>query len=198
MQRSLLIIIALLLGMTLAWMLLVWEPEADNASGVEIEPAPKGGDFTLESYHGAVSLTEFRGSIVLLYFGYTWCPDICPTNLSLIGAVLDEMSAEERARVQPIFISVDPARDSVDRLKEYVQYFHPKLLGLTAGEQTLAEVATRYGAAFKIHAEDGQGNNYVVDHSADTYLIGADGALVKAIPHGVKLEVLLNSIRELL
>jgi protein SCO1/2 len=100
-------------------------------------------------------------------------------------------------KVQPIFISVDPARDNVQRLKEYVEYFHPSLLGLTGDAATIAEVAERYGAAYQIHAEEGD-DNYVVDHTADTYLIGTDGKLAKTLPHGTDLEVLLTAVRQLL
>ncbi|MES9854123.1 MAG: SCO family protein [Candidatus Thiodiazotropha sp. L084R] len=197
MQRLLLIIMILLLSSGLAWLLLVWHPEDSKNAGIELHDAPKGGDFSFESYRGAVNLKDFRGKVVLLYFGYTWCPDICPTNLVLISTILDEMSETERAKVQPIFISVDPARDNVERLKEYVEYFHPKLLGVTGSEPVIADVAKRYGAAYQIHAEDGQAN-YVVDHSADTYLIGTDGELIAIIPHGATTEELLALVHPLL
>jgi protein SCO1/2 len=193
-QRSLLISAILLLSGTLAWLLLVWQPEDGKSSHGELPPAPRGGAFTLDSYRGEVSLNEFHGKLVLLYFGYTWCPDICPTNLTLIGTVLDQLSAEERSRVQGIFISVDPARDNVERLKEYVEYFHPSLVGLTGSESVIAEVTKRYGAAYQIHKEGDQ-DNYVVDHTADTYLIDPQGRLVETIPHGASVEVLLNAVR---
>ncbi|MES9940187.1 MAG: SCO family protein [Candidatus Thiodiazotropha sp. 6PLUC2] len=197
MQRLLLIIMILLLSSGLAWLLLVWHPEDSKRGGAELQAVPKGGDFSFRSYQGVVSLKDFRGQVVLLYFGYTWCPDICPTNLALISTILDEMSEAERAKVQPIFVSVDPARDSVDRLKEYVEYFHPKLLGVTASEPVIREVAERYGAAYKLHQEEGEAN-YVVDHSADTYLVGTDGELINTIPHGATAEELLAAVRPLL
>ena len=197
MQRPILIVVSLTLAAALAWMLLFWQPQNNNHTSIPLQAAPQGGDFSFDSYRGEVSLKDFRGSVVLLYFGYTWCPDICPTNLSMISAILDEFPAAERARVQPIFISVDPARDSVQRLKEYVEYFHPSLLGLTGDAATIAEVAEQYGAAYQIHAKSGD-DNYVVDHTADTYLIGTDGKLAKTLPHGTDLEDLMAAVRELL
>ncbi|MCG8485946.1 MAG: SCO family protein [Chromatiales bacterium] len=197
MQKPILIVVSLTLAAALAWMLLFWQPQNNNHTSIPLQAAPQGGDFSFDSYRGEVSLKDFRGSVVLLYFGYTWCPDICPTNLSMISAILDEFPAAERARVQPIFISVDPARDSVQRLKEYVEYFHPSLLGLTGDAATIAEVAEQYGAAYQIHAKSGD-DNYVVDHTADTYLIGTDGKLAKTLPHGTDLEDLMAAVRELL
>ena len=197
MQRLSLIITMILLSGALAWMLLIWHPQAGTPADDELLNSPQGGDFTLQSDQGPVSLNAFRGKVVLLYFGYTWCPDICPTNLAMISTLLVELSDKERAGVQAIFISVDPARDSVERLKSYVAYFNPKLLGLTGSEAEIAEVAQRYGAAYKIHKEAGQ-TDYVVDHTADTYLIDMDGHLVKSFPHGTSVEELLASVRELL
>ncbi|MCG8020007.1 MAG: SCO family protein [Candidatus Thiodiazotropha weberae] len=197
MQRPVLIVVSLTLAIALVWMLLFWQPQAEKHAAIPLQATPQGGDFSFDSYRGEVSLNDFRGSVVLLYFGYTWCPDICPTNLSMISAILDEIPAAERARVQPIFISVDPARDSVQRLKEYVEYFHPGLLGLTGDATTLAEVAEQYGAAYKIHAKQSD-DNYVVDHTADTYLIDTDGKLAKILPHDTSLEALMGAVRELL
>jgi protein SCO1 len=197
MQRYLLIVLILLLSGVLGWMVIAWQPEHQEAVDNDLINAPAGGEFTLDSYRGSVSLSDFRGKVVLLYFGYTWCPDICPTNLSIISAVLNEMSDEELERVQPVFVSVDPERDTVLRLKEYVAYFHPSLLGLTGSESVLTEITKRYGAAYRIVKEEGQAN-YVVDHSADTYLIDQNGQLVKALPHGYPAIDLLQSIRDLL
>jgi protein SCO1/2 len=177
--------------------LLLWQPQDKQQAAIPLQAVPQGGEFSLDSYRGEVSLKDFRGRVVVLYFGYTWCPDICPTNLSVISATLDEMSESERVKVQPIFVSVDPARDTVERLKEYVEYFHPSLLGLTGNRSTIDQMAEQYGAAYKIHRKAGD-DNYVVDHTADTYLIGINGKLVKTLPHGTDLPVLLAAVRDLL
>lgn len=194
--RYLIAFIALLLGLLL-WLLFAWQPasEIDNSSAMN-QP-PQGGDFTLQGSQGSVGLEDFRGKVVLLYFGYTWCPDICPTTLAVFSAVLNEMSESELSKVQPIFISVDPARDTIERLEEYSHYFHEKLIGVTGAPAEVAEAAAMYGVAFQAVSPDETGN-YAVDHSADSYLIDRQGKLVKRLPHGTSGESLLAEIRALL
>ncbi|MCU7904495.1 MAG: SCO family protein [Candidatus Thiodiazotropha sp. (ex Epidulcina cf. delphinae)] len=200
MQRRLLFIAIGLLGGVLIWMLVVWRPageEAGEASDGRLSTPPEGGGFSLVSYRGPVNLSDFHGKVVLLYFGYTWCPDICPTNLAMMSAALNEMRSDELAGVQGIFISVDPHRDTPQRLKAYVEYFHPQLLGLTGSDVEIAVTAGRYGAAYRPVKEDAEGQ-YAVDHTADTYIIDRRGKLVMALPHGSGVEALLAVIRSLL
>ncbi len=200
MQKTFLIAsIALLMGL-LTWMLFGWQPVDESAlsSGqTHLAAVPQGGDFTLQGQQGSVSLADFRGQVVLLYFGYTWCPDICPTTLSLFSRVLNALAPEELAQVQPIFVSVDPRRDNPDRLKEYTEYFHPRLIGITGSDAEVARAAALYGVAYRaVNPETDE--NYAVDHSADTYLIDQQGGLVQRLPHGSSAESLLNAIRGLL
>jgi protein SCO1/2 len=197
MQRNLLMITILALIGVLVWLIVGWQPQQHNSPPFELASPPQGGDFTLEAFQGRISLSDFRGQVVLLYFGYTWCPDICPTNLSLIGAILGELSPAERKRVQPLFISVDPDRDTLQRLKTYTEYFHPDLIGLTGSKTTLTKVSQQYGAAYQINKVDHL-DHYTVDHTADTYLIDSQGHLVKVLPHGTEAEALLRSVRGLL
>jgi protein SCO1/2 len=194
--RYLIVIIALLSGFLL-WLLFAWQPASEIANGSAINQPPQGGDFTLQGPQGSVELEDFRGKVVLLYFGYTWCPDICPTTLAVFSAVLNEMSEGESSMVQPIFISVDPARDSLERLQEYSHYFHEKLIGVTGEPAAVAETAALYGVAYRAVSPDETGN-YAVDHSADSYLIDQQGKLVKRLPHGTSGENLLAEIRALL
>ncbi len=197
MKKSLLIaVIALLMGL-LTWLLFGWQPLPQSADGTRLAEMPAGGDFTLQSPQGPAALSDFRGKVVMLYFGYTWCPDICPTNLSLFSRVLSELAPEELARVQPIFISVDPRRDTLPRLKEYTEYFHERLLGVTGSDAEVARVAARYGVAYRAVNPETE-TNYAVDHSADTYLIDPQGHLVQRLPHGSSAETLLQAIRNLL
>jgi protein SCO1/2 len=195
-KRGFIITLLALLGL-LVWLVFGWQPKSERENHPLLVETPRGGDFTLSSDQGPVSLSDFRGQVVLIYFGYTWCPDICPTSLSLIGAVMDSLTAEERSRVQPLFISVDPERDTLERLKSYVSYFNPELVGLTGSASQLAEVAGRYGAAYQI-VKQGNETDYPVDHSADTYLVDPHGHLVKTFPHGIQKDVLVKAIRELL
>jgi protein SCO1/2 len=192
-------IIGLILGLLglLVWLLGYWEPTA-RLEQCEQSPglveSPVGGDFTLQSAQGPVSLADFRDQVVLLYFGYTWCPDICPTSLGLTSLALESLNPEELARVQSLFVSVDPARDTLTRLEEYAAYFHPKILGLTGTPEQLAETAGRYGAAYRKVAQVSE-SGYVVDHSADSYLIDPRGRLVEVIPHGTPPPELVALIR---
>ncbi|MES9925299.1 MAG: SCO family protein [Candidatus Thiodiazotropha endolucinida] len=157
-----------------------------------------GGDFVLYSSQGKVSLKQFRGKVVLLYFGYTKCPDVCPTSLAIIAQALNELSEDELKSVHGVFVSVDPKRDDVQALHEYVSHFHPNLVGVTGSEKDLAEVAKRYGAQYEEVALEGSNFGYAVNHSSVTYLITPEGDLRFMFPHQTPSFVILEAIRYLL
>jgi len=182
-----------LLALGLVWVLLFWRPAPPPAT-TATEP-PRGGDFTLRSYAGPVSLSDFKGKVVVLYFGYTWCPDICPTSLALLSAALDGLTEAERSDIQALFISVDPERDSVEHLKEYGEYFHPRILGVTGTPEQLSKVARQYGAAYRIVRQDSAAG-YLVDHSADLYVIDRRGRWVDTIHHGTPAERIVAVLKK--
>lgn len=154
-----------------------------------------GGDFTLHSLQGPVSLADYRGKVVVLYFGYTSCPDICPTALSLAGGAMRKLSPEERRGVAGIFVSVDPERDGLKLLADYAGQFDPLIVGVTGSAQELKEVAARYGVFYKkVNVEGAMG--YVVDHSSATYIIDREGRLAKTLKHGAPVEDVLAAIRQ--
>jgi len=153
----------------------------------------RGGDFGLQSMNGPVSLGDYRGKVVLIYFGYTWCPDICPTNLALMSAAFGEMESELLKQVQGIFISVDPKRDSVERLSEYTNFFHENIVGITGSETEISELAARYGVAYRLVNQD-SATNYVVDHSSETYVINPQGELADILPHAASPEMITKAI----
>jgi protein SCO1/2 len=163
-----------------------------------IKEAPPGGDFTLNSADGPVSLRDFRGKVVLLYFGYTKCPDVCPTSLSYMTQALNDLAADALKQVQAIFVSVDPKRDTVEGLKEYVAYFHPNLVGVTGTEKEVADVAALYGAQYYEVELEGSAFGYSVNHSAVTYLITPDGTLRFIFPHGTSPSVIAEAVRYVL
>lgn len=163
-------------------------PQAD-----EDNTPPPGGDFTLQSSTGPVSLKDLRGKVVLLFFGYTSCPDVCPLDLRIMADALEAMSDETRARVQGIFVSVDPERDTPEKLADYSAFFHPKIIGLTADEKTLREVATRYGVQYYRVDLKEAGLPYAVNHSAATYLIDPEGTLRFIFPHNTQARVLVKA-----
>ncbi|MES9814793.1 MAG: SCO family protein [Candidatus Thiodiazotropha sp.] len=157
-----------------------------------------GGDFVLYSSQGKFSLKQLRGKVVLLYFGYTKCPDVCPTSLAIIAQALNELSEDELKSVQGVFISVDPKRDNFQALHEYASHFHPNLLGVTGSEKDLAEVAKRYGAQYEEVALEGSDFGYAVNHSSVTYLITPEGELRFMFPHQTPSFVILEAVRYLL
>ena len=171
-----------------------------GVSKSEIKPlssAPTGGDFTLESIDGPVSTTDFRGRIILLYFGYTQCPDVCPTSFSLMAQALNELDEQELARVAGIFVSVDPKRDSVGKLAEYVDYFHPSFVGLTGTKEAIDAAAENYGVQYSFTDSSDSAMGYIVNHSAAVYLVDQQGELRFAFPHETSPETMLGAIRML-
>jgi protein SCO1 len=150
-----------------------------------LQGARMGGPFTLMDQNGrTVHDSEFAGRYRLIYFGYTFCPDVCPTDLQTTGRALRafEKQAPDRAsRIQPIFISVDPQRDTPAVLKAFVANFHPRLIGLTGTPQQLQQVEKAYG--IYVSTQQGAGDkNYLVDHSRQTTLYGPEGQPIALIP----------------
>ena len=195
MSERILVVIAGLLAALVLGLAFFWMPEMPE------RPLPKaamaaGGDFTLESASGPVSLKDYRGKLVLVYFGYTFCPDICPTSLASTAEGLKQLKPEEAARVAMVFISVDPERDTPPRLKEYAEFFHPSLVGVTGTPENLAEIAKRYGVFYARQKVETAGGGYVVDHSADTYVVGPNGQLVGKIAHATPPDRVVAEIRK--
>jgi len=193
--RILQIIAALLLAAVVG-LALFWHPE-QAPRALPRAPEPAGGDFTLASADGPVTLAAQRGKVVLIYFGYTYCPDICPTALAAVSDALERLSREELARVSVLFVSVDPARDTVGHLKEYAAFFHPAILGVTGTEAEIAEMATRYGVYYARQPE-AAGGGYAVDHSSELHLIAPEGHPAGRLPHGAGPDQIVAEIRRLL
>lgn len=154
-----------------------------------------GVPFTLTNHLGeTVTEKTYAGQYRLLYFGFTYCPAVCPTGLQKISAALKNLGAEGD-RVQPIFITVDPERDSVKVMKSYVEMFHPKLVGYTGTPEQITPVLKGY----KIYAskvEDPDMSDYTMDHSAFTYLIGPEGNLLHIFKHEDKADDMTKVIRQ--
>lgn len=159
-------------------------------------PQTLGGDFTLRTTKNVeVSLSSFKGKVVLLYFGFTYCPDMCPTELLQFKQLLAMLPDDKRALVQPIFISVDPKRDTADVLDPYIGFFDKNILALTGSEQELHKVAGQYGAHFRYVPT---GSSYTVDHTVNTFLIDTQGKLVRIIPYGTPTQDVLKLVTALL
>ena len=195
MSQRILLAVAVLLAALVLGLAFFWHPELPERP-LPMAAAPAGGDFTLQSAGGPVALQDFRGKLVLVYFGYTYCPDICPTALVATAEGLKLLTPDELARVVVIFISVDPERDTPARLKEYAEFFHPAIVGVTGSPEELAAIARRYGVFYARQPVETAGGGYVVDHTSDTYVVGADGKLDGKIAHATAPEQVAAEIRK--
>ena len=186
------------LAVLLAWLALGWQPAAEAPSSSSVperaERLPAGGDFTLTGPDGPLGLSDLRGRVVVVYFGYTFCPDVCPTSLALLGQALSMLSADELARVASLMISLDPERDTTDVLKIYAPFFHPTIVGLTGTPEQIAKVAAQYGVRYMKQKPNADGL-YAVDHSAFTYVVAPDGQLAAQLPHGSAPDEIVRTLR---
>lgn len=170
-------------------------------AGPQDEPplkgASMGGAFTLTAEDGRrVSDRDFAGKYRIVYFGFTFCPDVCPTDMAQLGAALRRFEAAapaRAARVQPIFISVDPARDTPAVLRRFTDAFHPRFLGLTGSEAEIAQVARRYGIYYE-RGEATANGGYNVDHQRLAVLYGPDGAPLVILPHDQGVEGIVAAL----
>lgn len=195
-QRPLLLVAVLALTAVLAWLWWFWEPlGARGHRPLGLAGAPTGGDIRLSAGDSTFDLRDLRGKVVLIYFGYTWCPDICPTNLAYIAAALRTLSPAELARLQVVFVSVDPERDDPRRLTEYAGWFHPQVQGVTGTPAQLAAAARLYGAAYRRVEDSGSAMGYLVDHSAYTYVVDPQGRLVQTLNHATPPADIAAAIR---
>lgn len=160
--------------------------DAPSQEAPPLQGARIGGPFTLVSQDGrSVSDRDFAGRYRLVYFGYSFCPDVCPVDLLQIGQGLSQFEKadpDRGSRVQPIFISIDPERDTPSALKSYVAAFHPRLIGLTGTPEQIRAVATAYGVYYAKQQSEGA-SEYLMDHSRQSVLFGPDGEPIAMVPH---------------
>lgn len=183
--------------LTLLGLLLV-ELQTREAAVRRFQDVAIGGAFSLTNEQGQPrSEADFAGRPMLIYFGFTFCPDVCPLSLDVIGAALETLETRNPKAfnaLQPVFISVDPARDTPEQLADYLSYFHPKISGLTGSPEQIAQVkkAFRVYAVRRDAAEDPQ--NYNVDHSSFFYLMDGKGRYLAHFDHALEAEVLAQKI----
>ena len=153
-----------------------------------------GGPFTLIDQHGrTVTEQDFRGRLHLVYFGFTFCPDVCPTELQTISAALDRLG-DKAGEVVPVFISVDPERDKPEVLAAYLKDFSPRIVGLTGTPEQVAQAARAYRVYYaKAPSQDGK--DYSVDHSNIVYLMGQDGQFLAHFSMRTTAEEMADTIR---
>ena len=174
--------------------LLAGTPNAD-AGGKDM---PAGGEFTLTSIRGSVNLSDHRGKVVLLFFGYTSCPDICPLSLVRIGACLSSLEAEQAEQVSALFITLDPDRDTADRMDRYAGFFHPGIVGLTGNAEAIDDVTARYGITWERKSSPESALGYSISHPDTILLVDAEGTLVGEVRGEAGSEALRQRVLGLL
>lgn len=168
------------------------------AASVPAAPVPGGGEFTLDSVQGSVDLGDLRGKVVMLFFGYTSCPDICPLSLAKIGACLSSLDAGQARQVEALFVTLDPERDTAERMHRYANFFHPDIIGLTGAKSTIDEVTARYGVAYERKPSPESALGYSIAHPDTILLLDGDGALAGRVGGGEGREALRGKVLELL
>ena len=176
----------------------LWEKTKGGLWDIE-EVEESDISFTLNGLNKTVSLSDFKGKVVLLYFGFTHCPDVCPTSLYLMTNSMNKLKDKEKLDVVPIFISVDPDRDTTKILSEYVKYFNKKLIGLTADKKTIDGVIEKYNASYVMVPMKNSKLKYTVSHTVRIYMIDKKGILRYSIDKADQnVYYMLGKIRELL
>ena len=178
--------------------LVLTAPEAPLGSQKTISSgtALVGGPFTLTRTDGkTVTDQDFRGKWMMVFFGYTSCPDACPTALNNMGVALQKLG-QNADKLQPLFITVDPHRDTAETMSAYLESFDSRIIGLTGTQAQIDDVVKRYRVHVKLYTEQGQ--NYLVDHTSYFYIMGPNGKFVDVIDGGTPGEQLADEIRRLL
>ncbi|MBT4770713.1 MAG: SCO family protein [Rhodospirillaceae bacterium] len=185
------LLIVLLLGAITAW---VYESRLTSDSSIN-PTVTVGGPFSLIDQNGVRrSQDDFAGSYMLVNFGYTFCPDVCPTALRDISAAIDLLGADGE-KVIPVFITIDPERDTVEKLKPYAAHFHPRLVALTGGPDEIKAAAKAYRIYYARADLDLGDGDYLMDHSSLYYLMGPDGKFIRHFSFGAPADEMAAAIR---
>ena len=202
--------LGVLIGCVCAGSFILWQTDKDNLRRVDlrqeaqqVDPQhtlppntkPIGGSFTATDQNGkTVSDADFRGKYMLVYFGYTFCPDMCPTGLSSITHALDQIGAEAAAKVQPVFITIDPERDTPAKLKEYIASFYPSIVALSGTAAQTAEAAKAY-QVYYTKTNEADGEDYMMDHSSLIYLMDPQGHFITTFNEDADPAVLVKALQ---
>jgi cytochrome oxidase Cu insertion factor (SCO1/SenC/PrrC family) len=158
-----------------------------------------GGAFELTDHWGdRVTEATYQGTYMLVFFGYTFCPDVCPTTLSTISSALDELGSDAD-KISPLFVTVDPERDTPEYLREYIEHFHPAITGLSGNPNQIKKIAKGYGVYYaKAQEEGADPDDYLMDHTSITYLMDGSGAYVTHFSHDIEASAMANKIKSIL
>lgn len=192
---GLLAVVIVLLGVAFAG----WQYYRQATEKPQAQAPAIGGPFSLVDQEGRpVTDAYFKGRFMLVYFGYTFCPDICPTQLTEMGNALDILGPVAE-KVTPVFITIDPERDQPEHLKEYLTFFHPRTVGLTGTAEQVKTAAKAYKVYYKkSETEGGDPGDYLMDHTSITYLMGLDGTFIAHFSHDTGADAIAARLREFL
>jgi protein SCO1/2 len=204
-MRSLKLLLIMALGVSLGGLIaLLALPDARErlvqafAPVAGVGKAQVGGPFSLVDHTGKrVTDKDFRGRFLLVYFGFTHCPDICPTGLQVMAAALDQIGPKAE-RITPVFITLDPERDKPAELAEYVKSFHPRLVGLTGSDAEIADVARAYRVFYKKAKDEKSTAGYTVDHTSILYLMDTKGEFVAHFTHATAVDGIVSRLQRVL
>jgi protein SCO1/2 len=199
MTRRLLVPLLFLVGSALflvgGWLIVRPMLQADEAEFARPGEVPIGGPFTLTAHTGErVTAEDLKGKFALMFFGFTNCPDVCPTTLADVAETMDLLGDEAEA-VQPVFVTLDPERDTPEALRSYVNAFDPRILGLTGTTEEIKKMADTFRIAYGKEAEDANGN-YSISHQANTYLMSPEGNFMIHFSFGTPPETMAKVIRQ--
>ena len=175
----------------------LFQQQAGNGSGGG--NGLSGGPIELPSTRGEFSLAGLEeDQVAVVFFGYTYCPDVCPMSLAVVRQTLSELDEAERERVVPLMISVDPERDTIERLAEYTGHFGDAFIGATGSEAQLEELAERYGVVWRRVETPESAMGYTIDHSSSLYLVDREGTILRRVLYSPAPHALLSALDEAL
>jgi len=187
----------LLIGLVALGVILFAKPASFRSTSYG-EPYPVAQEIELiRSDETSFRLSEMRGRVVLIFFGYTSCPDVCPTTLAELNQALEQLGADKADQVKVVFVTVDPQRDTPERVQEYVNHFNPKFIGLSGTEIELANVWNNYGV-FRQNVESSSATSYLVDHTARVTLIDQQGNLRVSFAFDTPVDDIVHDLKLLL
>jgi protein SCO1/2 len=169
---------------------------APSFNGMVIDPPEPAPEFTLDSDHGPVKLADFQGRYILLYFGYSYCPDVCPSTLSDMKRVVNAVDPES-ALLQGIYVSVDPRRDTPGRMGEFSRFYHPSFIGLSGSMEVISQTASAYDIVFRYNDAEST-TNYTVDHTSRITVIDPQGRVRLHWEHGTTSDEMISDLRQLM
>ena len=192
-RKNMVVLSGLVLALVLAAFGMSHRQNKTQGSGLALI----GGPFELVDHKGhKVTDKSYRGKFMLIYFGFTYCPDVCPTELQNIAVALDAIGTERRKHLAPLFVTIDPERDTRELMASYVDNFHPDLIGLTGTPAQIKKIAKAYRVYYKKVKEKGQPDGYTMDHSSIIYLMDDQGRYVRHFSYGTSGDKIAKGLME--